>query len=79
MKTYIELTRQLSFLSLWSNKTKYHVIFECDLYSHKAFHFRSYLRNKYPNSPENIFPFLSPPSKLCRLLLAFMKISDRFF
>ncbi|KYQ47750.1 hypothetical protein ALC60_13226 [Trachymyrmex zeteki] len=38
-----------------------HVIFENNLYNYKALRLRSYFHNKYPNSPEDIFPLLSHP------------------
>lgn len=39
-----------------------HVIFCCDLYSHKASHLRCYYRSKFHESSDDIFLALSHPS-----------------
>ncbi|XP_018364089.1 PREDICTED: RNA-directed DNA polymerase from mobile element jockey-like [Trachymyrmex cornetzi] len=63
-----------------NNQDINHVIFQCEVYKQNSLHLRNYLKSKFPQHPENIFPALSNPSpKLCRLLTTFAGASDLFF
>lgn len=54
-----------------------HIVFYCPNTIHKSTYLRSFLKEKFPHSPINVFDIIKYPcGKLCRLVTSYLKSCD---